>query len=113
MKNHVQEGRYVEVTLPYARKSGEGVLVGSLFGVCVVDGAQGDVVNIDTETVYDLTAATGASTDATQGAIAYWDNGSGARRVTPVAGTSPANTRIGVFLAAKATTDAVARVLLD
>jgi predicted RecA/RadA family phage recombinase len=110
MKNHVQEGRYVEVTLPYARKSGEGVLVGSLFGVCVVDGAQGDVVNIDTESVYDLTAATGASTDAAQGAIAYWDNASGARRVTPV---STSNTRIGLFLAAKATTDAVARVRLD
>jgi predicted RecA/RadA family phage recombinase len=110
MKNHVQEGRYVEVVLPYARKSGEGVLVGSLFGVCVVDGAQGDSINIDTESVYDLTAATGASTDATQGAIAYWDNASGARRVTPV---STNNTRIGVFLAAKATADAVARVRLD
>ena len=110
MKNHVQEGRYVEVVLPYARKSGEGVLVGSLFGVCVVDGAQGDTVNIDTESVYDLTAATGASTDAAQGAIAYWDNGSGARRVTPV---STGHTAIGNFLAAKATTDAVARVRLN
>ena len=106
-------GEYVEVALPYARVSGEGVLVGSLFGVCVVSGAQGESINIHTEGVYDLAAATGASTDATPGAIAYWDNASGARRVTPVAGTSPANTRIGVFLAAKATTDAVARVRLD
>jgi predicted RecA/RadA family phage recombinase len=110
MKNHVQEGRYVEVTLPYARKSGEGVLVGSRFGVCVVDGAQGERINIDTESVYDLTAATGAGTDATEWAIAYWDNASGARRVTPV---STSNTRIGLFSAPKATTDAVARVRLD
>jgi predicted RecA/RadA family phage recombinase len=110
MKNFVQEGRYVEVALPYARLSGEGVLVGSLFGVCVVDGASGASINIDTEGVYDLTSATGASTDATVGAIAYWDNASGARRVTPV---STNNTRIGVFLAAKATADAVARVRLD
>jgi predicted RecA/RadA family phage recombinase len=110
MKNFVQNGHYVEVALPYARKSGEGVLVGSLFGVCVVDGAQGDSINIHTDGVYDLTAATGAGTDATVGAIAYWDNASGARRVTSVA---TSNTRIGVFLAAKATADAVARVRLD
>ena len=113
MKNFVQDGKYVEVALPYARKSGEGVLVGSLFGVCVVDGAQNDVINIHTEGVYDLTAATGSGTDATVGAIAYWDNASGARRVTPVAGTNPANTPIGVFLAAKATADVVARVRLS
>lgn len=105
MKNHVQEGRYVEVALPYARKSGEGVLIGSLFGVCVTDGATGDLVNIDTETVYDLTAATGTGTDATFGAAAYWDNT--AKKVTPVA---TSNTLVGVFLADKATTDAVARV---
>lgn len=105
MKNHVQEGRYVEVALPYARKSGEGVLIGKLFGVCVVDGASGDLVNIDTETVYDLTAATGAGTDASFGAAAYWDNT--AKKVTPVATN---NTEVGVFLADKATADAVARV---
>jgi predicted RecA/RadA family phage recombinase len=108
MKNHVQEGRYVEVPLPYARLSGEGVLIGSLFGVCVVDGASGASINIDTEGVYDLTAATGASTDATFGAAAYWDNT--AKKVTPV---STSNTLVGVFLAAKATTDAVARVRLS
>ena len=105
MKNHVQEGRYIEVVLPYARKGGEGVLVGSLFGVCVVDGASGASVNIDTESVYDLEAATGTGTNATFGAAAYWDNT--AKKVTPVA---TENTLIGVFLAAKATTDAVARV---
>jgi predicted RecA/RadA family phage recombinase len=108
MKNFVQEGRYVEVALPYARLSGEGVLVGSLFGVCVVDGASGASINIDTEGVYDLTAATGASTDATVGAAAYWDNT--AKKVTPV---STNNTLVGKFLAAKATADAVARVRLS
>lgn len=105
MKNHVQEGRYIDVALPYARLGGEGVLVGTLFGVCVVSGAQNDVVNIDTESVYDLAAATGASTDATVGAAAYWDNT--AKKVTPVA---TSNTLIGKFVAAKATADAVARV---
>jgi predicted RecA/RadA family phage recombinase len=108
MKNYVQEGCYVEVALPYARLSGEGVLVGSLFGVCVVDGASGASINIHTEGVYDLAAATGASTDATVGAKAYWDNTN--KRITPV---STNNSYVGVFLAAKATTDAVARVRLN
>lgn len=108
MKNYIQEGRNLEVVLPYARLSGEGVLVGSLFGVCEVDGASGASINIDTEGVYDLTAATGASTDATQWAIAYWDNTN--RRITPV---SSSNTRVGLFAVAKTTAEAVARVRLD
>lgn len=106
MKNHAQNGRYLEVALPYARVGGEGVQVGAgLFGVCTVDGASGDVINIDTESVYDLTAATGTGTDAVVGALAYWDNT--AKKVTPVVGS---NLKIGIFVAAKATTDAIARV---
>lgn len=108
MKNYVQEGDYIEVVLPYARLSGEGVLVGSLFGVCVVDGASGASINIHTEGVYDLTAATGAGTDAVVGAKAYWDNTN--KRITPV---STSNSYVGVFMAAKATADAVARVRLN
>lgn len=108
MKNHVQEGRYIEVVLPYARTAGQGVQVGSLFGVCVTDGASGASVNIDTESVYDLEAATGSGTTAAFGAAAYWDDA--AKKVTPQAST---HLQIGVFLAAKATTDAVARVRLD
>ncbi len=105
---YVQEGDYLEVALPYARKSGEGVLVGSIFGVCVVDGAQNDVINIHTKGVYGLVAATGAGTDATQGAKTYWDNTN--KRLTPV---STNNTLIGTFAVAKATTDAAARVKLN
>lgn len=103
----VQNGRYIEVPLPYARLGGEGVLVGTVFGVCVVDGAQNDVVNIDREGVYGLVAATGASTDAAFGAAAYWDNTN--KRITPVAS---GNTLVGSFVAAKTTSQAFARVLL-
>jgi predicted RecA/RadA family phage recombinase len=108
VKNYIQEGEYIEVALPYARLSGEGVLLGNIFGVCVVDGASGESINIHTEGVYDLTAATGASTDAVVGAKAYWDNS--AKKITPV---STSNSYVGVFLAAKATSDAIARVRLN
>lgn len=104
----IQNGDYVEVTLPYARSGGQGVLVGSLFGVCVVSGATGDVVNIHTEGVYGLEAATGAGTDAIAGAKAYWDNTN--RRITPVA---TSNSYIGVFLTAKTTSQAFATVRLN
>lgn len=102
---YVQNGRYLEVTLPYARTGGQGVLVGTLFGVCTVDGAQGDVINIDTESVYGLVAATGNGTDAAVGAIAYWDDTN--KRVTPVQST---HVVIGKFVAAKTTTQAFAMV---
>lgn len=104
----VQEGCYVEVTLPYARTGGQGVLVGALFGVCVVDGALGDVINIHTEGVYGLEAATGASTNASFGAKAYWDNS--AKKITPVAS---GNSYVGVFMKDKATSDAFAIVRLN
>lgn len=107
MKNYVQEGCNVDIVAPYARLSGEGVLIGTLFGVCVTDIANGETGVICTEGVFDLTAATGASTDATFGAAAYWDNT--AKKVTPVATN---NTLVGKFLAAKTTADAVARVRL-
>jgi predicted RecA/RadA family phage recombinase len=107
MKNYVQNGENIDIVAPYARLSGEGVLVGDLFGVCVTDIANGEAGVMSTEGVYDLTAATGAGTDATFGAKAYWDNT--AKKVTSVAS---GNTFIGHFLAAKATADAVARVRL-
>lgn len=105
---YVQEGCYIEVALPYARTGGQGVLVGALFGVCVVDGASGDVINIHTEGVYGLEAATGASTDAVAGAKAYWDNT--AKKITPV---STSNSYVGVFMAAKTTSQAFATVRLN
>lgn len=104
---YVQNGNVVEITLPYARSGGQGVLVGELFGVCVVDGASGDVINIDREGVYGLVAATGSGTDATQGAAAYWDDAN--KRITPQAST---HVKVGVFLAPKTTTQAFARILL-
>lgn len=103
----VQNGRYVEVKLPYARSGGQGVLVGDLFGVCVVDGAQNDVINIDTEGVYGLTAATSTGTDATAGAAAYWDDAN--KRITPQAST---HKKVGNFTVDKATSQAFATVRL-
>jgi predicted RecA/RadA family phage recombinase len=55
----VQDGDYIEVTLPYDRNPGEGVLVGTMFGISVDGGLQGEVKNIHREGVYGLVAASG------------------------------------------------------
>jgi predicted RecA/RadA family phage recombinase len=108
MKNYVQNGDNVDITAPYAVSSGGGVLVGALFGVAVVDIANGAVGTIATKGVYSLSKATGASTDGAQGAVAYWDNT--AKKVT---GVASGNTAVGKFLVAAATGDAVATVRLN
>ena len=66
------------------------------------------MINIHTEGVYGLEAATGASTDAVVGAKAYWDNS--AKKITPVASS---NAYVGVFMAAKTTSQAFATVRLN
>ena len=108
MKNHVQHGENVDITAPYAVSSGGGVLVGALFGVAMVDIANGAVGTISTEGVYELAKATGASTNMAAGGLAYWDNS--AKKVT---GVAAGNTPIGCALKAAATADAVATIRLN
>lgn len=100
-----QNGEFIDVTLPYARTSGQGVQIGTgLFGVCINGGASGASDVIATEGVFGLLAATGAAND---GDIAYWDNT--AKAVTSTAST---NLRVGQFIGAKAANATVATVRL-
>lgn len=72
MKNFIQPGDVMTVTAPYNVSSGDGVLVGSLFGIAAFSALSGADVEINTEGVYDL-----AKTSAqawTAGALIYWDN---------------------------------------
>ncbi len=106
MKNFVQAGDTLAVIAPYAVNSGDGVLVGSLFGVAGNAAASGADVEIKNEGVFDLAAL---STDsASQGTKMYWDNTN--RRLTVTAGS---NTLIGALTVAKAAGAATARVYLD
>lgn len=106
MKNFVQDGDVVTVAAPYALSSGQGALVGSLFGVATNGAASGASVELIIEGVVTL-AALGTDT-ASVGAKAYWDNTN--RRVTT---TATSNSLIGVFLAAKASGDATATLRLN
>jgi predicted RecA/RadA family phage recombinase len=106
MKNYVQMGNTVSVIAPYLVSSGQGVLVGALFGVAAHNAAQGAAVEIVRKDVFDLAAVTADT--AAQGAKIYWDNT--ARKLTT---TATNNTLVGCVTEAKSNGDTTARVLLD
>jgi predicted RecA/RadA family phage recombinase len=89
MKNLVQEGVVVTLTAPYAVDSGDGMLVGSLFGIATTDGASG--AEVETWVGTGVFSIAKVSAQAwTQGASIYWDNS--AKLATT---TSSGNTFIG------------------
>lgn len=71
MKNFIQPGESLEITAPAALASGEGVLIGSLFGVASGDIANGAQGVIKTRGVFDLPKAASQAWDL--GAPIYWD----------------------------------------
>ena len=92
MKNHVQCGDNLTLPAPYDVSSGDGVLVGAIFGVAACDALTGADVDIVTREVFTLDKVAGD--DFSIGEAAYWDNA--AKLVTV---TAAGNTRIGVAVA--------------
>lgn len=70
-KNYHQRGDVVTVTAPADVSSGDGVLVGALFGIAQFDAKSGEDVEISCVGVYTL-PKTSAQAWA-QGAKIYWD----------------------------------------
>jgi predicted RecA/RadA family phage recombinase len=55
MKNYIQEGRMITVVAPAGDvASGDGVVIGALFGVASKTAAAGEPVAIATEGIFDL-----------------------------------------------------------
>lgn len=105
MKNFVQNGKMIEVTLAAVITSGTALLIGTLLGVAVTSGGIGDVINFQTEGVFDLPKAAGA---ITVGAAVYWDDT--AKNITT---TASGNTLIGKCWVAAAGGDATVSVKLS
>ena len=55
MKTYVQPGNTINLTAPYAVSSGDGLLVGSIFGVAAGDAASGAAVEAALTGVFELT----------------------------------------------------------
>jgi len=94
------------VTAPAALSSGDGVLVGMLFGVAQTDAANAAQVQIVRRGVFTLPKVSAQAW--TQGAKIYWDDT--AKLCTTVA---TANTVIGAAVLAAANPSATGTVLLD
>jgi predicted RecA/RadA family phage recombinase len=105
--NKISMGVVLAIACAYATiASGQGMLVGSLFGVAQIDGVSGDTIPVEVEGVYSLTAY--SADEAAAGDLAYWDDTN--RRITV---TSTGNTLVGVFTEAKAAAAVVASVRLN
>lgn len=110
MRTFIQPGNSLAVAVPYAGgvTAGQGVLVGALFGVAAVDGAQNATIEIATQGVFDLPKATGGGTAITAGARVFWDDTN--RRITT---TATGSFQIGIATQAAATQDTTGRVWLN
>ena len=93
MKNFVAVGNILTLPAPAALTSGQGALIGSIFGVAQKDAANGEDVAILVTGVFELPKA--PSQAWTVGAKVYWDN-TAKNTTTTVAG----NTLIGVAVKA-------------
>ena len=111
MKNYIQEGDVLTFTAPSDSSdtdlsSGDGVLIGSIFGVCVTDVAMGDSGQMKTEGVFELPKTSAQAW--TVGAKIYWDD---TNKVCTT--SSSGNSLIGVATAAAANPSSTGYVRLN
>ena len=105
MKNWIQPGDIVTVTATAAVNSGDGLLVGALFGVAISSAAISTEVELAISGVVDLPKAAVA---ITQGAKIYWITAT-----SNVTNSATGNTLIGCALEAAAIGETTARVRLN
>jgi len=106
-KNYIQPGGTLTVTSPSGGLlSGQGVVVGAIFGVSAYDAAQGDEAEIVTEGVFELAKSAGV---INEGEIVWFDTSGGTVENVTGVGFFP----IGVAAAAALDADATVKVRLD
>lgn len=108
MKNYVQPGNTITLTAPYDVASGDGLLVGAIFGVATGAAVNGDPIEAALVGVFDLTKV-GSQAWAVGDKI-YWDDT--AKQATK---TVTSNTLIGVAIEAvgSGTGETLGRVRLN
>ena len=105
MTNYIQSGNTITITAPRTVLSGEGVLLGNIFGIANNAATSADTdLEITRRGVFDIAKD---SSVPVAGYPAYWDN-SGFTVTAVPNGTRP----IGAFAAAALTGDATGRVAI-
>src|SRR4051812_28847427 len=105
MKNYIQPGYILELAAPYAVTSGQGALIGSIFGIATKTLANAERGTFNILGVHDIAKATGA---VTEGQLMYWDNT--AKLATTV---STSNKVIGAATLVAQSSDATCRIRLS
>jgi predicted RecA/RadA family phage recombinase len=109
MMNYVQEGRHITVAAaPYALTSGDGALVGNLFGVAAGDAESGAEVVLGVVGVYSLAKVSALAIAV--GDPIYWDDSA---KLVTTDGTAGANSLIGVAVTAADNPSATVQVRLN
>lgn len=105
MKNYVQPGVNLTLPAPATVLSGQGVVIGSIFGIAAEDAASGVDVDLVTQGVFTLPKVSALAIAI--GDIVYWDATN--KLVTK---TTTANTKIGVAVTLGANPSATVAVKL-
>ena len=95
MKNFIQPGDSVDMIAPAALASGDGVLIGALFGVAATAAASGARVAISTKGVFEMPKA--SADNITAGALLYWDD---TAQVLTLDNDTGGNPKVGVAVQA-------------
>lgn len=106
MKNYVQPGQIVPLLAPEAVSTGDGVLVGSLFGVGASDAASGTSVEVQLEGVFDLPKNTTVA--FAQGDPVFWSTTD-----SNVTNSGLGDLEVGKAIVAANTSATAVRVRLD
>jgi len=106
MKNFIQEGNIITASAPVALSSGQGVLIGNLFGVATKAASVGASVELATQGVFSLSKAANIALDAC--ARVSWD-ATNNQIVAPASGMAP----IGIAILAAANGTTTVRVRQD
>jgi predicted RecA/RadA family phage recombinase len=107
VRNYVKSGTMITVFAPENLKSGDGVIVGSIFGIASTDALIGQAVEVCVEGVFALNKVPGA---LAQGVPVYWTVGSGTMLGTVAASGTM---KIGVVADAALTGDPTVNVRLN
>lgn len=106
MQNYLGDGDQLIITAPAAVVSGQPLLIGSMFGICLASAAQGQPVVFLLKGIYQL--AKPLAEVWAQGVALFWDNTNLVATLT-----SAGNTRIGVAAAAAANPSSAGNVRLN
>lgn len=108
MKNYVQPGLTVTVPAPADVSGGEGVVVGSMFGIAAGDAAEGEDMDMTLVGVFELPKVAAEAVDI--GAPVYWD---AAEKLVTIDDNGGDNIKIGVAVTAAASPSASVAVRLN